>query len=118
MTSDRDFEILDAALRRCRASWEAAQAHGFMSARLSVAGAGAERARQPPLAQGQLQPSGGDSLTHRLVLPACRHFASLSPSIPATIRAMHASLRREWDSPKSIIPSNAVPAAPMPVQTA
>jgi uncharacterized protein YgfB (UPF0149 family) len=41
MTSDRNFEILDAALRRCRASWDAAQAHGFISARLSVAGAGA-----------------------------------------------------------------------------
>src|SRR4030095_6717437 len=69
-------------------------------------------------AQGQLQPSGEDSLAHRLVLPACHHFASWSPSIPATIRAMHASLRREWDSPKSIIPRSAVPTAPIPVHTA
>ncbi len=41
MTNDRDYEYLDSALRRCRASWNAAQAHGFITARLSVAGAGA-----------------------------------------------------------------------------
>jgi len=41
MTTDRDYEYLNTALRRCRASWDAAQAHGFITARLSVGGADA-----------------------------------------------------------------------------
>ena len=33
------FDELDAALRRCGASWDAAQAHGLLTGRLAVAGA-------------------------------------------------------------------------------
>lgn len=34
-----DHDRLDAALRRCGASWDAAQAHGLLSGRLAIAGA-------------------------------------------------------------------------------
>jgi yecA family protein len=40
MFSDVDYDTLNAALRRCGASWDAAQAHGLLSSRLAVAGAG------------------------------------------------------------------------------
>lgn len=42
MTGDTDYEQLEAALRRCGASWDAAQAHGLMTGRMSVEGAVAE----------------------------------------------------------------------------
>lgn len=35
-----DHDALDAALKRCGASWDAAQTHGLLSGRLAVAGAG------------------------------------------------------------------------------
>ncbi|MEM8685258.1 MAG: UPF0149 family protein [Pseudomonadota bacterium] len=38
MTTDIDYEELDDALRRCGASWDAAQVHGLLSSRLAVAG--------------------------------------------------------------------------------
>ena len=34
-----DHEMLDAALKRCGASWDAAQTHGLLAGRLAVAGA-------------------------------------------------------------------------------
>lgn len=40
MEIDVDYDTLDAALRRCGASWDAAQTHGLLSGRLAVAGAG------------------------------------------------------------------------------
>ena len=40
MLSDVDYDTLNDALRRCGASWDAAQAHGLLSSRLAVAGAG------------------------------------------------------------------------------
>lgn len=40
MISDVDHDTLNDALRRCGASWDAAQAHGLLSSRLAVAGAG------------------------------------------------------------------------------
>lgn len=41
MTTDVDYETLNDALRRCGASWDAAQAHGLLSSRLAVAGSDA-----------------------------------------------------------------------------
>ena len=41
MRSDVDYDTLNDALRRCGATWDAAQAHGLLSSRLAVAGAGA-----------------------------------------------------------------------------
>jgi yecA family protein len=38
MVSPIDHDVLDAALRRCGSSWDAAQAHGLLAGRLSVAG--------------------------------------------------------------------------------
>ncbi len=43
MTVDRDYEVLDAALRRSGASWDAAQVHGLITARLAVQGDDADR---------------------------------------------------------------------------
>jgi yecA family protein len=40
MLSDIDYDTLNDALRRCGASWDAAQAHGLLSSRLAIAGAG------------------------------------------------------------------------------
>ena len=34
-----DHDVLDAALKRCGASWDAAQTHGLLAGRLAVAGA-------------------------------------------------------------------------------
>ena len=39
MISDVDHDTLNDALRRCGATWDAAQAHGLLSSRLAVAGA-------------------------------------------------------------------------------
>jgi yecA family protein len=39
MDSTVDHDQLDAALRRCGASWDAAQSHGLLSGRLAIAGA-------------------------------------------------------------------------------
>jgi yecA family protein len=36
-----DHDVLDDALKRCGATWDAAQAHGLLSGRLSIAGADA-----------------------------------------------------------------------------
>lgn len=41
MISDVDYDTLNDALRRCGATWDAAQAHGLLSSRLAVAGAAA-----------------------------------------------------------------------------
>ncbi|HSN50989.1 MAG TPA: UPF0149 family protein [Woeseiaceae bacterium] len=41
MGSEVDYRNLNDALRRCGASWDAAQAHGLLSSRLAVAGADA-----------------------------------------------------------------------------
>jgi len=38
MKSDVDHDTLNDALRRCGASWDAAQAHGLLASRLAVAG--------------------------------------------------------------------------------
>jgi yecA family protein len=38
METSIDHDALDAALKRCGASWDAAQAHGLLSGRLAVAG--------------------------------------------------------------------------------
>ena len=38
MRSDVDYDTLNDALRRCGATWDAAQAHGLLSSRLAVAG--------------------------------------------------------------------------------
>ncbi len=38
MTTDIEFDELDDALKRCGASWDAAQAHGLLASRLAVAG--------------------------------------------------------------------------------
>ena len=43
MRSDVDYDTLNDALRRCGATWDAAQAHGLLSSRLAVAGADAGR---------------------------------------------------------------------------
>ncbi len=40
METTIDHDALDDALRRCGASWDAAQTHGLLSGRLAVAGAG------------------------------------------------------------------------------
>ena len=39
MNFDADYDTLNDALRRCGATWDAAQAHGLLSSRLAVAGA-------------------------------------------------------------------------------
>lgn len=39
MDSSVDHDRLDAALRRCGATWDAAQTHGLLSGRLAIAGA-------------------------------------------------------------------------------
>jgi yecA family protein len=39
MGSPVDYDALDAALKRCGSSWDAAQAHGLLSGRLAIAGA-------------------------------------------------------------------------------
>lgn len=39
MTEDIQHDDLDSALRRCGSSWDAAQSHGLLASRLSVAGA-------------------------------------------------------------------------------
>ena len=41
MNSDVDYDTLNAALGRCGATWDPAQAHGLLSSRLAVAGADA-----------------------------------------------------------------------------
>lgn len=41
MNGDIDHDLLDDALGRCGASWDAAQSHGLLSARIAVAGQGA-----------------------------------------------------------------------------
>jgi len=41
MRSEVDHDTLNDALRRCGATWDAAQAHGLLSSRLAVAGADA-----------------------------------------------------------------------------
>lgn len=41
MRSDVDYDNLNDALRRCGATWDAAQAHGLLSSRLAIAGADA-----------------------------------------------------------------------------
>ena len=41
MRTEVDYDNLDDALRRCGASWDAAQAHGLLSSRLAVNGADA-----------------------------------------------------------------------------
>ena len=41
MTADVDYDTLNDALRRCGASWDAAQAHGLLSSRLAIAGSDA-----------------------------------------------------------------------------
>lgn len=41
MRSEVDYDNLNDALRRCGASWDAAQAHGLLTSRLAVAGADA-----------------------------------------------------------------------------
>ncbi len=41
MDTELDYGTLDDALRRCGASWDAAQAHGLLSGRLAVKGADA-----------------------------------------------------------------------------
>lgn len=38
MELDIEYDHLDSALRRCGATWDAAQAHGLLSARLAIAG--------------------------------------------------------------------------------
>lgn len=38
MNADIDYRVLDDALKRCGASWDAAQAHGLVTARLSLEG--------------------------------------------------------------------------------
>jgi hypothetical protein len=43
---------------------------------------------------------------------------SLSPMTPARMRAMHSTRMGAAESPSRAMPSSAVPAAPMPVQTA
>lgn len=43
MTGDRDYEVLDAALRRSGVTWDAAQVHGLITARLAVQGGDAGR---------------------------------------------------------------------------
>ena len=39
MESPIDHDLLDSALRRCGASWDAAQSHGLLTGRLAIAGA-------------------------------------------------------------------------------
>ena len=39
MGSPVDYDALDAALKRCGSSWDAAQTHGLLSGRLAIAGA-------------------------------------------------------------------------------
>ena len=39
MANEVDYDTLDAALKRCGASWDAAQTHGLLSSRLAVEGA-------------------------------------------------------------------------------
>lgn len=39
MESPIDHDLLDSALRRCGASWDAAQSHGLLTGRLAMAGA-------------------------------------------------------------------------------
>jgi len=39
METPIDHDLLDSALRRCGASWDAAQSHGLLSGRLAIAGA-------------------------------------------------------------------------------
>ncbi|HEX5786813.1 MAG TPA: UPF0149 family protein [Woeseiaceae bacterium] len=48
MNADIDYRVLDVALTRCGASWDAAQAHGLVTARLSLEGpaAGPDITRQ------------------------------------------------------------------------
>lgn len=41
MTGEIDHDNLDDALRRCGASWDAAQSHGALTARIAIAGPGA-----------------------------------------------------------------------------
>lgn len=41
MSLEIDHDVLDDALKRCGATWDAAQTHGLLSGRLSVAGADA-----------------------------------------------------------------------------
>ena len=38
MESVIDHHVLDAALKRCGATWDAAQTHGLLSGRLAIAG--------------------------------------------------------------------------------
>ena len=39
MSGEPEYDDLDAALRRCGASWDAAQSHGLLASRLAVGGA-------------------------------------------------------------------------------
>ena len=48
----------------------------------------------------------------------CAYPAIFSPATPSRMSPMHASRRADADSPSSMIPSSAVPAAPRPVHTA
>ena len=41
MGTEVDYDNLNDALRRCGASWDAAQAHGLLSSRLAVGGSDA-----------------------------------------------------------------------------
>ena len=61
MSGDIDHDILDEALRRCGASWDAAQSHGALSARIAVEGAEA----LPGVVAAVLEGSdGSDALRH------------------------------------------------------
>ena len=49
---------------------------------------------------------------------AVAHFASFSPTIPATISAAEAMRIADADSPNAMIPTTTPPTAPIPVHTA
>lgn len=52
MNGETDYEALDTALRQAGSSWNAAQAHGLMTARLAILGAGADTGIVAPLFDG------------------------------------------------------------------
>lgn len=62
--------------------------------------------------------AGGAFSEYRRQRRGAAYFATLSPTIPSTISAIDASRSGALDSPRRMMPSIAVPTAPMPTQTA
>ena len=98
-----DYDNLDSALRRCGSSWDAAQAHGLLAARLAVAGADAGFGWLAQVLQGTAETDALRTeceamlrdlfeLTYRQLAERQSEFAPLLPGDAATTGVRAAAL--------------------------